>query len=189
MAKSKQKKNLHKITKRKTALAIVCLVIVGLVIFIAIKIFEANKLQQEQRELMTRSLQATEAVYDQFFDTIPNPKQKTSPTHGECSSAGKFSIRYTCGPEARLTVTSLGLSQYLDLNNLALKIYKENGYFEKVSSKAPYENGLDPGLTGIIAGKLRGSDMNCYSFSNYVPEKSTATFSWGCTLLSNNKFF
>lgn len=189
MAKPKRKKNLPKITKKRIFLIIFFIFLCAVATFVAVKAFEASALYHKQKDLMRRSLQVTQAIYEQFSDKVTYPQQKTLPTRGRCSDGGKYSTRYTCGPEANLTVSDLDDSSFLDLNNAAIKVYKESGYFERIGSSQPHDNKLSPGITATIGSRLKGSDMRCYYISNYVSGKKTATFSWGCTLVSNNKFF
>ena len=153
------------------------------------KILETNKTVQDQKNIMNISLDATKIVSDRFSNEVENPKENTQPAYGRCSSAGKYSTLYTCGPRTTLTVTEIDETHYLNLNNKALKIYKESGYFTDIDSTQPRQIGLDLELTGAAESTLKDTELECYYVSNYVLEKRTATFSWGCKLVTNNRYF
>lgn len=190
MVKPKQKKPQKKINnKRKIFLIVIVAVFILCVGWFVVRMVEDNIAKQEEEKLFDRSFAAIQVVYDQFYDRIAVPKQKTLPVHGQCSSAGKYSTLYNCGPEADITVTELDERQYRDLNQTAVDIYRGSISFDNISTKEPYENGLDPGLTSIAGARLKGSGLTCYYLSNYVPEKKTATFSWSCKRNTHNRYY
>ncbi len=190
MAKiTQKKKNQTRLSKRKIFLIVVSLLTILLGVFVSVKIYEKNRAIEDKKNLLDRSFEATLGVYEEFSNQAPAPKEKDKPTRGRCSSAGKYSTLYTCGPEAQVTVTNLDESQYRSLNDLALNMYRDSGYFERIGSTEPRNNGLDPGLTGTAGSRLSGSDMRCYYSSNYNYDKRTATFAWGCKLKINDKYY
>ena len=191
MVKTKQKKPSRKtFSKKRIALLIIGVFILLIGILVAVKIFEANKTVQDEKDLLIKALNATQVAYSRFSGEITNPKENTQSPVNECTRAGgKFSGIFNCGPSARLTVTDLDESQYLILNNKALDIYKASGYFELIGSAQPHDDGLDPGLTGNAGSRLSGADLRCYDSSNYRSEKKGATFNWGCVLVSKIQHF
>lgn len=190
MVKITQKKKIQtKLNKRKIFLIVASLLTILLGVFVSVKIYEKNRAIEDKKNLLDKSFGAVQSVYDKFSNEAPEPKQKDTPARGRCSSAGKYSTLYTCGPEAQLTVADLDESRYRDLNNLAVSIYEQSGYFDGVGSTEPHENNLDPGITGTAGATLKDSDMSCYYISNYVQDKKTATFAWGCKLKINDKYY
>lgn len=190
MVKTSQKKQSQKKSdKRKIFLIIGGLLVLGLAVFAAVKIYEKNRALEEKKSLLDRSFVAVKDVYNKFYSQAPDPKQKDTPARGRCSSAGKYSTLYTCGPEAQLTLTNLEESEYRNLNNSALNSYEQSEYFYKFGSTQPRPSRLDPGLVSMAGTSLKGSDMGCYYISNYVPEKKAATFSWGCKLDINDQYY
>lgn len=154
-----------------------------------VKIYEKNKALEDKKDLLDRSLVAVRSVYEKFYSQTPETKQEVVSVGGRCSSAGKYSSLYTCGPKAALKVDNIDEAQYLALNDRAINLYKESSYFTGVSSSRPATNELDPGLTGVAGAWLSGSNMECHYISNYIPEKKAATFAWGCNLRINDKYY
>lgn len=190
MVKITQKKKIQtKLNKRKIFLIVASLLTILLGVFVSVKIYEKNKVLEGKKDVLDKSFTALQNLYDEFSDKAPESKEKILPVRGRCTSAGKYSTLYTCGPEAALAVNEINENEYVRLNDIAIDIYKGSSYFEGAESVPPYNNGLDPGLTSIAGSRFGDSDLECHYTSNYVQEKKTATFAWGCKLKINDKYY
>lgn len=191
-AKTKQEKSPRLTLKRKT---IILLGILLLILFIIAGVGIAKKLatdkvSQGQKDLLNRSLEATESVYSHFEHGIIGTKQDGQPPVNSCKRVGvKYSTEFNCGTKASLSVVGLAEGDYLTLDDRMADIYRSSEYFERVSYTQPHDNGLDRGLTGSVDSRIRGTDQRCYYISNYMPEEKAARFNWGCSLVAKTQLF
>lgn len=191
MAKPKAKKNVRKkVSKQKVFLIVAGVMVIVLGLFVVIKAYELNKIENDQRTALDESLVATQSLYNQFLNITPELKQKAVFSQNSCTRvSAKYSNDYSCGNNFVLVVTQISEDRFKQLNQQLTAMYQNDNDFTDTKSYELELSSDKDKISAVVGGSFKETEAKCYVSSEYSLMQRTATFNGGCSLTSQSRLF